>query len=445
MARTLSPWQLVHTYLHYEGQPAAWHLLLWLLIRLHVSYSGLHWFCALAALAGVAVLVFCAPFPRWMKLSIPFTFFFSYQYAVLARNYCLVPLLLFGVAFFWKKSPIAVALLLGLLGNISNHGAAIAAGFGIAYWLERRGRSRRGEPVPAKAQFRTAALLLLASGAVALLTAYPARDVAYPYAMAVHGYFGPKLFGAGGILLWGMWQPIWLGLAGWTLVLWGISRRNALYLAAPIVTMVLFSTIVGLMFWHSGLMVIVVLTILWVTWPQDGGRSTTPELCLRAAIAVLIATQIGWTMFAARYDRFHDVSPGPAAAGFLSPYISAGASVVTFSRRNAYNTVAIAPYFPRKVFANWPAPFWLWSRANKADSDFWSALNAHPDIVLVENYHYLDTPRQANDLSDDPAMRSTIAAIEERGYRLDRSFCGGTPERFDIRNGLCYFILLKSR
>src|SRR4249919_2401024 len=75
LARSLSLHDLFQTYLRYEGSPGLWHFLLWTLIRLHVTYSGIHWICGAIAFTAIAVLVLKSPFPRYLKLTLPFTYF----------------------------------------------------------------------------------------------------------------------------------------------------------------------------------------------------------------------------------------------------------------------------------------------------------------------------------------------------------------------------------
>ena len=98
LARSLSLASLFKTYIRYEGAPGLWHFLLWILVRAHVSYTGLHWISGAIAVAATALLLFKSPFPLYLKLAFPFTVFLVYQYAVVARNYVLVPPLLFMVA-----------------------------------------------------------------------------------------------------------------------------------------------------------------------------------------------------------------------------------------------------------------------------------------------------------------------------------------------------------
>jgi hypothetical protein len=131
LARTLSLADLFKKYIRYEASPGLWHFLLWVLSRAHVNYAGLHWICGVIAVASASLLIFRSPLPRYLKLTLPFTYFLLFHYAVVARNYVLVPPLLFMIAIFWKRRPFVVALLLGLLANTSLHAAVISGGLAI--------------------------------------------------------------------------------------------------------------------------------------------------------------------------------------------------------------------------------------------------------------------------------------------------------------------------
>ena len=101
-----------------RSAPALWYICLWVLSRLHVGYAGMHWVAAAVGFSGVAVLVTASPFPRFIKLLLPFTFYLAFQYAIVARSYVLAPLLIFLCAYFWPRKlerPLTIALCLGLL------------------------------------------------------------------------------------------------------------------------------------------------------------------------------------------------------------------------------------------------------------------------------------------------------------------------------------------
>jgi hypothetical protein len=99
IARTL-PFAQMFRLLSYEGHPGLWYVLLWALSRLHVSYIGMRCVAAVIAFAGITVLVSTSPFPRSVKLLLPFSFYLAFQYAIVARSYVLVPLFVLRGAFF---------------------------------------------------------------------------------------------------------------------------------------------------------------------------------------------------------------------------------------------------------------------------------------------------------------------------------------------------------
>src|ERR1039458_5752049 len=106
VARNLPLSTMFQTYIRYEGHPGLWHLLVWVLIRAHVSYTGLRWICGAVAVVATALLVFKSTFPRYLRLALPFTVFLLFLYAVTAPCYVLVPLLLYLVALWWSKTPL---------------------------------------------------------------------------------------------------------------------------------------------------------------------------------------------------------------------------------------------------------------------------------------------------------------------------------------------------
>src|ERR1700732_3576870 len=63
LARSLSIPSLLLDHIRYEGSPGLWYLLLWLLNRAHISYSGMHWICGGIAVASTSLLVLRSPFP----------------------------------------------------------------------------------------------------------------------------------------------------------------------------------------------------------------------------------------------------------------------------------------------------------------------------------------------------------------------------------------------
>ena len=190
------PTLLIHS-LHYEGTPGLWHCLLKLLQWLHVSFTGARWVAGVIAASGIVVLLGWAPFPRLVRLLLPFSFFLAYQDAVIARSYVLFAVLAFAACALLRSArprPLRLALVLGLMANISLHGLLASIGLGVvtAVLARRRTRLTRrmagGVPTRSGAERDTpgrlpsgrstaATLLLCLFWIAALATMAPARDV----------------------------------------------------------------------------------------------------------------------------------------------------------------------------------------------------------------------------------------------------------------------------
>ena len=104
---------------HYEAHPPLWHLLLAVPARLGVPVEwGLKSVGFLFSAAAAFLVIFKSPFPRWLRCSIPFTYYLFFQFSVISRPYCLMWLafVLAAMAFAHKdEHPGRFVLSLALL------------------------------------------------------------------------------------------------------------------------------------------------------------------------------------------------------------------------------------------------------------------------------------------------------------------------------------------
>ncbi len=78
---------------HYEGHPPLWHLLLVPFAKTGMPFKfSLHFLAILFSTSAMGLLIFKSPFPRIIRCLLPFTYFFFYQYGVVARPYSLMML-----------------------------------------------------------------------------------------------------------------------------------------------------------------------------------------------------------------------------------------------------------------------------------------------------------------------------------------------------------------
>lgn len=456
LATSLDLKRLFGTYIHYECSPGLWHALLWLLAKMHMSYSGLHWIVGLVALAAVALLSIAAPFPLALRLLLPFTFFFAFQYAVVARSYALFPVLLFALACLWKRRwerPWPVMLLIGLLANLSLHGFAIAVGLVTILAIEFY-PMRKDAPAPGRRPL-VPALALIALLAFAAWCIWPAPDAgwavvvkrtqadtygltqmvghsyqSHPWMHAVrlrYGVFLGLLFNFTQALGRGLAERWNLGLIAWALLLWGWAREHRLRYALPVLLLAAVSPPMYSQIYHAGLMWVLFLFLWWVSWHDDqrdgtreaGSWAEWRRTALLVCVVLCIAIQLQLAVAAVRYDVSMAYSPDRDGARTLRAYLNRGdtVDVAVPSRLHAdgdspFYAVGLEPYFPSQPISNMPFRFWFLGGDSDVRERYLRDSASRSAVIIVE------------ETADDPRYRAEETRLESIGYQRGSAVCG---------------------
>jgi hypothetical protein len=469
LARDSSFWHMMLHSLHYEGSPGLWHALLWVLVRMHVTYMGMHWIAGAIAAAGVAVLLRASPFPMPLRLLLPFGFWFAYQDSVVARSYVLFAVLAFSAAALLRRTaewPAAAALrwprllglaaILGLMANISIHGFVASIGFALAAYFLLRRRARSGQLV----RLALPALVLLCLWAFAALTAAPSPQVAFAAGNNVLQSVLKVRVMAGDIAAksqltaaqagetevrpgelapippvhehWTHREARWRRAArALSLLTYPVSEFRVLALAAC--ALVILQAFVfrprahagplgwtGLLPWalmvavfcstyfaprHAGMLWTALVAAAWLTWPAENGVSRVTVWLRVATVAVLAAVAVGQLWWTA-HSVWADVH---------QPYSSNLATARLLrdmkpGRRIAgfyYYTVGSAAWFPRPVFFNQAHAYWPWSLESRTEQEAPATIATHPDVIVVGGME--PGPRDAA-ITDDWVVRDPAEA-----------------------------------
>jgi hypothetical protein len=436
LARDSSLSMLVGHYARYEGTPALWHVLLWVAVRAGLPFSAIWTISAASAIAGAAIVVRCAPFPLFLRLGLLASYFYGYQFSVIARGYCLDLLLVpMAAALFAARveRPLRYALVVGLLANVNVFSFLAAAVLGLELLIRqimaRRIFQRHGlaalalvggcglfalwtvwQPTDngflaqAGAQNPLAAtLLFLANALFDRVTAWSAINQA-----------GPE-FGIGillSVMLLG--QLVRLALTGRDRVL------SLALLAAPI----MFAAMVYSEPWHAGVFFALIVFVLWINW---GNPATDPDdaqarRILVVALALVEMMQGMQTLHSGIEDIHGSYSAGkPAAYAIMAWRNSHPQGRIAAFGMQSFET---QPWLPHNVFANYhggtPKPQYV----NWATSEPWHALPkptewsqllaTRPDLVLAAQ-NWLPS-----DMKQDPKRAACHA-----GYRVAQTFAAG--------------------
>ncbi len=190
VASDASLWEMIFVLPHYEGHPPVWTLLLAIFAKTGVPMEiGLRIPTLLFSAIATWFVMFKAPFHKWIRCLIPFSYFLFYQYTVICRPYSLMYLGFVLAAYFYKKrneKPVRFLASLFLLCVSSAYGI-LFAGVICLVWtieiiLELKGKTFGSKALKDR---RTWALLVMLVAAVGLLAIIWPADNAFAQVRAV--------------------------------------------------------------------------------------------------------------------------------------------------------------------------------------------------------------------------------------------------------------------
>ncbi|HVS32414.1 MAG TPA: hypothetical protein VMS98_13300 [Thermoanaerobaculia bacterium] len=272
----------------YAGTPALWYLLIAPLARAGLPYEAQALLNLALAWAAVLVFLVWSPFPRLAQVLFVFSYFAAYEYAVLARPYALMLLLLFSIAAMWARRaehPVAVAIAAALLANTTSHGLIIAFVLGAVLLADA---------IATKSLRRPAVILALglivAGGALAALQLRVPAD-----GPRVVRYVDPQSlpYAIGSAFLPGFDPRPWFAVSLTALICIGIAvaRRwqAMLFLSlslALLLALFVFVWLGGLR--HAGLILVLAIAALWMATADEPGAPRWPRAEAVAIVALCV-------------------------------------------------------------------------------------------------------------------------------------------------------------
>lgn len=350
----------------WEGSPALWHVLLFPFAQAGAPYASEAVIHAVLALAAMGLFLRRAPFPLWLRALVVFSYYFSYEYAVVARNYGLSALILFGLAALHpqrRRRPLSYAALVALLANTNVHSWALAAGLVVMLALEaRRNGVLRGRSLAVT--MLAAAGLLVAVLQVGLpprnafvgagVRLEPTAAIAAVRDAWLPGFPGPAVVAAAGFM------------ALVALVLWRLARTAFWLLCCGVgglFAIFTFKHAGGLR--HHGLIVVFTIFALWLAWDRLAATAArTWRRAIAWSLGALMLASVPFTFRAHFDDRQGLFSGASAMAAYIGGQHLAERVIVACP---SAPTSAVLPYLPRVRFwyadVSAPGTFVTWNRA----------------------------------------------------------------------------------
>lgn len=270
---------------HGEGHPALWYLILRDAYDLFPSREVLPIAGAVIGIAAMALVIFLSPFRTIIVAAIMFSVYGAFEFVVMARNYGLSVLLMFGLAAVYQRvrNSLWFGLILAILCNTNVPSCLLAAAFLLFRFVEMltdgSSQTRRDWLV-----FGGNALLAASGAFLCFITVYPtfndeavSRNFLHPGAAQVIGALADAQWGFAHLALDSVPAPF--DLVPFNAILLAVSclgliRRPAALAAsvAGLISLKLFFYFVYFSSYrHEILFVIFLLSLYWMVANGAGG------------------------------------------------------------------------------------------------------------------------------------------------------------------------------
>lgn len=442
LAKDTTPAELLVKYLRYEGSPGLWHLILMIPAKLGLPYFTINILSAIFAATGVWIFIRYSPFPRFIKILYPFTFFVFFQYGVVARNYCLISSILFLIAICYpakKEKPYIFILLLCLLANISAHTFLIAGSIAFVHfidvlkdWKNMSARSRTHNLV---SLFIFAIMAIL----VILIIITPPDQIYAGYIKtSVENFWlvSKRMIGGSMIMNEYTHNPWLSGTICYIIflssVIWFSRNKLMLLYFLPLVLLCTLFALKYRNLWHQGVLFLLWIFVLWISFEKYRDKELR-GLAKRVigGLAIALAVQIYWCIVAVTYDFHHNYSAGFSVA----KYIKANKFDKQTIYASGWKNISILPYFSKNIFYNHNKGsghrFWNWSTSN--------VTSVGASEKVIDTIECLQ-PQLVIFSSDHIARKQKI---ELNGYKAIAFFRGHLCWKTGLSEPECYLIFKK--
>lgn len=357
---------------HYEGHPPLWHLILMPLAKVGAPYELSLTLVSLLFMGMTVLLILrYAPFPRLVRLLLPFTYFFFYQYGVISRVYCVMTFAFVLLAMAYRRrneKPGRYVAVLILLCFTQAYGLIIAGGLALVWlWEIGQGRMLRA------ADKRIWWLAVLLAAALLVIWMIMPREDTFAMASNVHEtgqnslavrliymflvlpadavltdiYCDYAILPRASLPLSALASGVVVGLLIWCLCLYyGKRKGTVLLLVIPYSLFAIFSAVVYVSIHHIGIGLLHFCFWCWVSMETDLPESRTERVPLgdrkegaldvaweepvsrgrivRCAALLLgslaMAVSLFWTGAACVLDIRKNYAPGRNEAAFIKEH-----------------------------------------------------------------------------------------------------------------------------
>ncbi|MDP7279673.1 MAG: hypothetical protein QGG39_07290 [Candidatus Poribacteria bacterium] len=392
IARDCSGVELLFQRLRYEGHPGLWYLILMVPSKILPYYPTIQVISFSIAVAGIFVFWRTSPFPPILKTLFPFTYFIFYQYAVVARSYVLLPLLIFLVGHYYPQRFRRVylfTLLLCLLAYVSVFSALIAISTMLVHFLDLLKWWKELEGEERKRQMAS----LVAFGLFMILMAFQLwQPTDSSFAKNYHFELDrvTSRFLEVTDLIMVEIKPISYSILAVSCVWFWINRVLLLYLLSSLSIIFLFA-VKYFNSWHEGILFLAWILPLWISFQSQskdnvrGGEVmfSRYKRAMTLMASLVFAFHIYWAGAASISDLRGSYSAGRATADYIKTHQMSEAKIYA----TTFWSTSILAFFDQNIFLNHNngqrPSFWFWANDNRHDDNLNWILEQQPDLVII--------------------------------------------------------------
>ena len=388
LARDSSLFGLLFKNLRYEGHPLLWHLILMLPSKF-LPYRAISIISVLIAIAGVYIFLHYSPFPQYIKLLLPFSYFVFYQYGIVARSYVLLPILFFLIAKVYKDKTNKIyqfTTFVCLLANVSVYTTMVSLSIMFVHLIDLiRNRSELNRQLMVKQVKAYAAFVVVIALIVIILWQPQDSSFARNYNFSLQRFF--KL--SYDVLDEAMTEVIYISafVLLVSLIWFWRNRLLLLYLLSTLSVLSLFS-VKYYNSWHQGVIFLVWAFVMWVSFENGEHKrlknlSSVTKILAIVSVLLVLGFQIFWAASSSISDFNGTYSGGEAIAEYIKSNKLEDKKIYATS----FWSTTVLPYFDENIFDNHnngkKTAFWFWMLDNKRIGDIEAVLKDEPDLIIM--------------------------------------------------------------
>ena len=432
IARDLTFWE-IPSLMSYEGHPCLWHWILYPFAHIGLPYITINIVSFVITLAATAFMVWKAPFPIWVKALFALSPCLTYFYPVIARSYCLIPPILFALAYLYptrKEHPCRYTIFIALLVHTHVIMEMMALMLGVLLLIEYARDTYKTRNYRKAAHYFIALLIPLAS---AIILLYILRDVENASAFKGVSFPGIRPF-----LICLLKMSAVAGVGIFLVVIAAVKRTATTYTAVLVAAVSIcfqawiYVSVYGAI---TQRYLTATLIIMWAFWITQDERNDEPtgisenkyvikatRLC-NIVLALFFFALIITLQSKIYHDLIEPYSNSKDAAKFIKTNIKGDA---VFLMYKSFKPVAMLPYLDKEKFVFHSATEGIFFDSNDVNDgatmtykDFKKALETHensdvpvylilvieetniPENKIAEDYELVYSPKTRSIMKED--------------------------------------------